>query len=93
MVVNGRRNSISQQLALLIEEKYGYSADWILYDEGDKRSCPFKTHKMFVELKLNINQLSSDNMNTVFRFILSLEENDKKEKEKRRLKKQIVRHA
>jgi transcriptional regulator with XRE-family HTH domain len=34
-LINGKRNNISQSLAILIQKLYGYSAQWILYDEGD----------------------------------------------------------
>jgi transcriptional regulator with XRE-family HTH domain len=90
MVINGKRDSISQPLALLIEEKYGYSADWILCNEGDKKECPFKTRKIYKELKANVNLLSYNEINILLKFILLLDENDKKEKGKRNLKKQSV---
>jgi transcriptional regulator with XRE-family HTH domain len=88
MVFNSRRTSISRQLALLIEEKYGYSADWLLHGEGDKKVHHYKDKKMFRDIKTEISRLSSEELDCVFKFILSLEENDKYEKEKRNLKKQ-----
>jgi transcriptional regulator with XRE-family HTH domain len=91
MVVNGKRHSISQPLALLIEEKYGYSAEWILYSEGEKRLCLFRTLKTYKELKTNISFLSSGEIKHLLNFILSLEENEEKKNEKRKLKKQTGR--
>jgi transcriptional regulator with XRE-family HTH domain len=93
MVINSRRTSISRQFALLIEEKYGYSADWILHNEGDKKTSPFKNQKGYKEMKTQINQLSSEEMNHLFKYILFLEKKEKNEKEKRDLKKQIGRFA
>jgi hypothetical protein len=88
MVINSRRTSISQQLALLIEEKYGYSADWILHGLGDKKIFPFKSQKRYKEMRSQINRLSSEEMIHVFKYILSLEEQERIEIEKRKLKKQ-----
>jgi len=31
LIVNGKKNTISEILAKLIEEKYGYAAEWVLY--------------------------------------------------------------
>jgi plasmid maintenance system antidote protein VapI len=33
-LINGKRGNISQSLAILIQVVYGYSAQWILYEEG-----------------------------------------------------------
>jgi plasmid maintenance system antidote protein VapI len=32
-LINGKRKNISQPLAFLIEKLYGYSAQWLLYEE------------------------------------------------------------
>jgi transcriptional regulator with XRE-family HTH domain len=93
MVINGRRTSISRQFALLIEEKYGYSADWLLQNEGDKKIFPFKSHKRYKEMRTQINQLSYNEMKYLHKYILSLEERDENAKEKRKLKKQSRRFA
>jgi transcriptional regulator with XRE-family HTH domain len=34
-LLNGKRGNISQSLALLIQKLYGYSAQWLLYEEGN----------------------------------------------------------
>jgi transcriptional regulator with XRE-family HTH domain len=34
-LINGKRGNISHALAILIQKTYGYSADWILSEEGD----------------------------------------------------------
>ena len=33
-LINGKRQNISPSLAILIQKVYGYSARWILYEEG-----------------------------------------------------------
>jgi transcriptional regulator with XRE-family HTH domain len=88
MVFNSRRTSISRQLALLIEEKYGYSAEWLLHGEGDKKVYPYKNKKMYRDIKTEINRLSTNEVDCLFEFIMSLEESEKNNKEKRNLKKQ-----
>jgi transcriptional regulator with XRE-family HTH domain len=88
MVVNSRRQSISRQLALLIEEKYGYSADWLLHNTGGKKVQPVKNHDIYREMKSEIKQLSFDEFDCLSKFILSLEEMEKTDNEKRNLKKQ-----
>jgi transcriptional regulator with XRE-family HTH domain len=88
MVVNGRRSSISGPLAFLIEEKYGYSADWMLHNEGEKKVCPFETRGLYKNLKTNISKLSLEDITKLFGFILLLEENEETKKTKRDLKKQ-----
>jgi transcriptional regulator with XRE-family HTH domain len=80
MVVNGKRSSISLRLALLIEEKYGYSADWILHNEGEKRVYPFINKGKYNEMKDLINQLSLDELKCFYEFILVLEKEEKAEK-------------
>jgi plasmid maintenance system antidote protein VapI len=34
-LINGKRGNISQSLAILIQYIYGYSAQWLLYEEGN----------------------------------------------------------
>jgi transcriptional regulator with XRE-family HTH domain len=43
MLLSGERSSMSRPLALLIEQYFGYSADWILNGNGEKRPSPLKT--------------------------------------------------
>jgi transcriptional regulator with XRE-family HTH domain len=93
MVVNNRRTSISRQLALLIQEKYEYSADWLLHNVGAKKINHFKNSKAYEEIRNTISQLSFEEMNHVCQYVLSLEEKEKHEKQKRNLKKQNRRSA
>ncbi|MDR2245334.1 MAG: helix-turn-helix domain-containing protein [Treponema sp.] len=34
-LINGKRENLSQSLAILIQQLYGYSAQWLLYEEGN----------------------------------------------------------
>jgi transcriptional regulator with XRE-family HTH domain len=34
-LINGKRENLSQSLAILIQQMYGYSAQWLLYEEGN----------------------------------------------------------
>jgi transcriptional regulator with XRE-family HTH domain len=92
MVINGRRRSISRQLALLIQEKYGYSADWILHNEGDKKIIPFKCKKLFEKMKALLDQLSPEEINCLYEYILSLEEEERVQNSSRNLKKQMSQY-
>ena len=35
-MLNGKRTNISESLAMLIEQTYGYSAQWVLTGEGER---------------------------------------------------------
>lgn len=39
-LVNGKKVNISDTLAMLIEETYGYSAQWVLTGDGEKYATP-----------------------------------------------------
>jgi transcriptional regulator with XRE-family HTH domain len=89
MVINGKRNSISRPLALLIEEKYGYSSEWILYNDGNKLLSPFLLdQKQYLELNRAIEQLSSNEINLVLEYIDYLEKGEADNLARKRLKKQ-----
>lgn len=76
-IINGRNSKISQALATLIEEKYGYSSTWILYGTEPKLKAVGKNktlsdiHKRAI---LQIEQLSPSQIKAVLAFVKSLEE-------------------
>ncbi|WP_343247971.1 helix-turn-helix transcriptional regulator [Diplocloster hominis] len=39
-LVNGKKTNISETLAKLIEERFGYSAEWIINESGSKLASP-----------------------------------------------------
>ena len=75
-IINGRNTKISQSLASLIEEKYGYNSDWILngFEPKIKQISKNKTlsdlqQKAITQLeKMNDNQIKA-----ILAFIDSLD--------------------
>jgi len=76
-IINGRNNNISQHLANLIEEKYGYGAQWILTGEGSKikqvgKNPSFSNlHKKAI---MQIDEMNEQQIRAVLVFLDSLEE-------------------
>lgn len=79
-IINGRNLNISQALATLIEEKYGYSSSWILDGTEPKLKVIGKNrtlsdiHKKAI---LQIEKLSPEQIKAVLAFVKSLEEVEK----------------
>lgn len=76
-LLNGRNLNISQALATLIEEKYGYSSSWILNGTEPRMKAVGKNrtlsdiHKKAI---LQIEKLSPEQIKAVLAFVKSLEE-------------------
>lgn len=74
---NGRNSTVSQALATLIEEKYGYSSAWVLNGTEPKFKTCGKTralsglHKRAIA---QIENLSPEQVKAVLAFVRSLEE-------------------
>ena len=66
-LLNGKRRSISEALALLIEQVYGYSAQWVLTGEGD---CYAPAKKRLIA---EIEELSAPEVAAVQVFVDSLD--------------------
>ncbi len=76
-MLNGKRNNLSKSLALLIEQVYGYSAQWILTGQGD---C-YTTQSNIPELSptkkrliADIEKMSESDLDAIRVFIDSLDE-------------------
>lgn len=76
-MLKGKRNNISESLALLIEQKYGYSAQWILTGEGE----PYTTQSNIPNLSSTkkrliseIEKMSDSEIDAIKVFIDSLDE-------------------
>jgi len=84
MVLNGRRVSISKTLALLIEEVFGYSADWLLKNKGQKMKNWFKSfvkeNPDFIEI---LEKLDLSDQKLVIDFINSLNADEETKRRKR----------
>ena len=70
-IVNGKKDKISDTLAKLIEERYGYSACWILTGNGKKQKNEISIEKDTIIQK--ILAMSDNEVNAVLAFINSLE--------------------
>jgi transcriptional regulator with XRE-family HTH domain len=89
IVINGRRNWISESLALLIEVKFGYSAKWLLHSEGEKKVRVLKTlEQLNTQIIKRVNALSPEDIEKVLQYITRLEEQDEQERDKNSLGKQ-----
>lgn len=76
-MLKGKRNNISDALALLIEQTYGYSAQWILTGNGER----YVTQSNIPELSptkkrliAEIEKMSEPELDAVKVFIDSLDE-------------------
>ena len=76
-MLRGKRSNISESLALLIEQIYGYSAQWVLTGEGDCRvprpdaSALSPAQKRLI---MEIESMSEPEVNAVRVFVDSLDE-------------------
>lgn len=76
-IINGRNTTISQALATLIEEKYGYSSSWVLNGVEPKLKNSGK-NKTLSDLQqraiLQIEHLTPEQVKAVLAFVKSLDE-------------------
>lgn len=71
-LVNGKKTNISDTLAKLIEETYGFSAQWIMTGEGEKIiSSSLSTVK--VEFIKKIQKMPDDEITALLAFANSLD--------------------
>jgi transcriptional regulator with XRE-family HTH domain len=69
-LINGKRGNISQSLALLIQMIYGYSAQWVLYEEGNTlRKIIRRTLKFRPRLITVLNTLTTEEIDLVVKHI------------------------
>ena len=76
LLLKGEKTNISNTLAKLIEEKYGYSLKWIIYGEGEKYKNFDLTDKK-KELIKKINKMTDHEINSLIAFILTLKKINK----------------
>lgn len=76
-LLSGRNTKVSNSLATLIEERYGYDSSWILSGKGSKMKVAGK-NKMLSDIHqraiLQIERLSPEQIKAVLAFVHSLEE-------------------
>jgi transcriptional regulator with XRE-family HTH domain len=69
-LLNGKRENISQSLAILIQYIYGYSAQWILFEEGDvMKKIIQRTLKTRPQLIAVLNTLTKEEIDMVIDHI------------------------
>jgi transcriptional regulator with XRE-family HTH domain len=69
-LINGKRGNISQSLAILIQKLYGYSAQWLLYEEGDVlKKIIHRTLKTRPQLIMLLNTLTKEEIDLVIKHI------------------------
>lgn len=73
LIANGKKNNISDTLAKLIEETYGYSSEWILSGNGEKRITDDLTASKIETIK-KIKKMSGKEVEAVLAFVNSLED-------------------
>lgn len=72
LIVNDKKDTISETLAKLIEERYGYSARWILEETGEKlTSCELTAEK--AEIIKKIQNMSDSEVKAVLAFVNTLD--------------------
>lgn len=76
-LVNGKKTNISDILAKLIEETYGYSASWVITGHGDKTSIPSPSAAK-IEFIKKIQKMPEDEVTALLAFANSLESVRKK---------------
>jgi len=76
-ILKGKRNNISEALAMLIGQTYGYSVQWILNGEGERcvaQSNGQELSPVKKRLIAEIEKMSDAELNAVKVFIDSLDE-------------------
>lgn len=72
LIVNDRKDTISETLAKLIEETYGFSAEWVLTGTGEKYTATGTSAEKAEVLK-KIQRMSDCEVRAVLAFVNSLE--------------------
>lgn len=72
LIVNDKKHTISDTLAKLIEETYGYSSQWILNETGDKLSQNDLTFEK-TEILKKIQKMSDNEVKAVLAFVNTLD--------------------
>lgn len=80
LIVNDKKSTISDTLAKLIEETYGYSSQWILDETGDKLSRNDLTVEKNEILK-RIQKMSDSEVKAVLAFVNTLDSINQKEED------------
>lgn len=72
LIVNDKKDTISETLAKLIEETYGFSAEWVLTGMGEKYTATGTSAEKAEVLK-KIQRMSDGEVRAVLAFVNSLD--------------------
>lgn len=72
LIVNDKKDTISETLAKLIEETYGFSAQWVLNESGEKYSASESSAEK-AEVLIKIQRMTDSEIRAVLAFVNSLE--------------------
>lgn len=72
LLISGKRGPISDTLAKLIEETYGYSAQWVMTGNGEKIATPSLSVAKIEFLK-KVQKMPDDEIAALLAFANSLE--------------------
>lgn len=72
LLANGKKLNISDTLAKLIEETYGYSSQWVVTGEGEKEASPSLSAAK-VEFLKKVQKMPDDEITALLAFANSLE--------------------
>lgn len=72
LIVNNKKNTISDTLAKLIEKSYGYSAQWVLNGSGEKLSLNELTAEKNEIIK-KVQKMSNHEVLAVLAFVNTLD--------------------
>lgn len=71
-IVNGKKINISDTLAKLIEETYGFSAQWVMTGEGEKHSSSSLSAAK-IEFMRKVQRMPDDEIAALLAFANSLD--------------------
>jgi len=77
LLANDKKSNMSHTLAKLIEETYGYSAQWVLNETGEK-SVRNQYTASKIEILKKIQKLSDNEVIAVLTFVETMENLQKK---------------
>ncbi len=72
LLISGKRGPISDTLAKLIEETYGYSAQWIMTGDGEK-TASLSLSSVKIEFLKKVQKMPDDEITALLAFANSLE--------------------
>ena len=72
LLANGKKETISDTLAKLIEERYGYRAQWVLDGSGEKLTTSGLTAEK-AEIIKKIQKMSRSEVRAVLAFVNALD--------------------